>query len=140
MTGFSRRGLVAGAGALAGAIASGVAGGARASASGSGTGRELALLQTHVAGAHRPEVRRIARQLTNGAPLILKREPENDYDPRAVSVWTQCGNRLGYVPRIHNQALANLMDAGLAPHAQVDIVGGDPMRADVRVEITLPLA
>ena len=37
---------------------------------------------------------------------------ENDWDGRAVSVWTRSGEKLGYVPRVDTKALANLMDAG----------------------------
>ena len=41
------------------------------------------------------------------------REPQNDY-VGAVTVWTEEGAKLGYVPRIDNQPLTNLLDAGMA--------------------------
>lgn len=39
------------------------------------------------------------------------REPQNPYDPRAVRVdWR--GHKLGYVPRIENTAVAQMLDRG----------------------------
>ncbi|WP_375257421.1 HIRAN domain-containing protein [Citreimonas sp.] len=97
-------------------------------------------MRTYVAGTNRPEVRGKVHALKPGAPLRLLREPHNDYDARAVSVWAEDDTRLGCVPRVDNQALANLMDAGLAPRAIVSGVRPDPLRPELRVEITLPLA
>ncbi|SFG25880.1 HIRAN domain-containing protein [Palleronia marisminoris] len=68
------------------------------------------------------------------------REHQNDDDARAVAVWTQDGTKLGYVPRIDNQPLTKVMDAGLALRAVVGSDGPDRPRPDIRVEVTLPLA
>lgn len=52
----------------------------------------------------------IAR-LKPGQQLLVLREPQNRYDPNAVSVWTfhQC---LGYFPRGFAAEVAPLIDAG----------------------------
>jgi hypothetical protein len=47
-----------------------------------------------------------------GAPLVLKREPANGYDELAIRVETAAGERIGWVPKKHNDVLARLMDAG----------------------------
>lgn len=131
---WSRRTFLASAGTLA------ATGGAGPAAAAVGERREVPLLQTYVAGSDRVTLRKAARGLRVGAPLRLVREPENDYDARAVAVWTQEGTKLGYVPRIDNQPLTNLMDAGVALRAVVGSDGPDRAHADIRVEVTLPLA
>lgn len=46
-----------------------------------------------------------------GDPLTLVREPDNPHDPRAIRVEWQ-GEKLGYLPRAENRAVAAEMDAG----------------------------
>lgn len=56
--------------------------------------------------------------LAQGDWLILAREPQNPYDPRAVRVeWR--GFMLGYVPRTENRAVARLLDNGALLGARV---------------------
>lgn len=51
-------------------------------------------------------------------PLILRREPKNPHDPRAVRVeW--CDVVLGYVPRESNDTVAQMLDAGKRVHARI---------------------
>lgn len=53
-----------------------------------------------------------------GDPLVLIREPDNRHDRNAIRVeWR--GNKLGYVPRAQNRAVAGAMDAGDALTARV---------------------
>jgi hypothetical protein len=53
-----------------------------------------------------------------GDPLTLAREPENAHDSYAVRVeWR--GQKLGYVPRRENQAVAQHMDRGGNVEARV---------------------
>lgn len=50
-------------------------------------------------------------RLAVGETLSLVREPQNRYDPRAVRVdWH--GQKLGYMPRRDNAAVAQLLDRG----------------------------
>ncbi|OGS92461.1 MAG: HIRAN protein [Gallionellales bacterium GWA2_60_18] len=50
-------------------------------------------------------------QLSIGQPLQLVREADNRYDDRAVRVEWQ-GYKLGYIPRLDNAAVSQLMDRG----------------------------
>ena len=55
-----------------------------------------------------------------GTPLVLKRATTVDVaDSRAVSVETQTGTCLGYVPRRYGAVMARLMDAGKQLNAKV---------------------
>ena len=55
-----------------------------------------------------------------GTPLVLKRATTVDVaDARAVSVETQTGMCLGYVPRRYGAVMARLMDAGKQLNAKV---------------------
>ena len=49
--------------------------------------------------------------MTVGAPLDLVREPDNRHDPNAVAVYFR-ENKLGYVPRGENGAVAQMLDRG----------------------------
>src|SRR5437868_12047369 len=71
----------------------------------------LAGFRYHAAGALWDELR-------VGQPLELGREPDNPHDPNAVSVsWR--GNKLGYVPRRDNGALAWALDRGERLNARI---------------------
>lgn len=50
-------------------------------------------------------------QLAVGQPLQLMRETDNRYDDRAVRVEWQ-GHKLGYIPRLDNAAVSQLLDRG----------------------------
>jgi hypothetical protein len=49
--------------------------------------------------------------MCEGDVLTLAREPQNPYDPKAVRVDWQ-GRKLGYVPRMENTAVAQMLDRG----------------------------
>lgn len=46
-----------------------------------------------------------------GAPVVLKAEPENSYDPKAVAVFFD-DVKIGYVPSVHNYILSKLLYFG----------------------------
>ena len=77
---------------------------------GATTSRQIELQRSPVAGFqyHQGEV--VWPMLAVGTSLTLVREPENQYDPRAVRVDWQ-GHKLGYVPRIDNAAVSHLLDS-----------------------------
>jgi hypothetical protein len=53
-----------------------------------------------------------------GETLTLVREPCNPYDAKAVRVeWL--GHKLGYVPRMENHAVAQLLDRGAKLSARI---------------------
>lgn len=129
---LSRRLFLATAGA--GAIGAGASGAAQ------GASTSVPLMSTYVAGSDRFAAPSLVGALEVGAPLDLKRESDNGYDARAVSIWTRNGDKLGYVPRIHNQPLANLLDAGIAPEAHLSQISGPLSRPDIALSIALTLA
>ena len=74
---------------------------------------EVFLKECHVAGTmHVDDVLFKTKSVDVGSPLVLKREPANDYDELAIRVETAAGERVGWVPKKHNDVLARLMDAG----------------------------
>lgn len=62
---------------------------------------------------HKDAIKRLSR-MPVGAPVTLRREPDNPYDSRAVAVFSagDAGVHLGYVPRDRAAQLASAMDAG----------------------------
>lgn len=79
-------------------------------------------------------------QLTTGQALDLVREPDNEYDPRAVLV-TSDGSRLGWVPNPLVDYVGAILSTG---DARLTVVRANPsdfghhMRLLVRVEGRLP--
>ena len=57
-------------------------------------------------------------QLAVGQPLQLVRETDNRYDGRAVRVEWQ-GHKLGYIPRLDNATVSQLLDRGEALEAVI---------------------
>lgn len=74
-------------------------------------------------------------QLAVGQPLQLVREADNKYDDRAVRVEWQ-GHKLGYIPRLDNAAVSQLLDRGEKLEAVIAGLAenGNPWER-VRVEV-----
>jgi len=88
--------------------------------------REIMVLDTEVAGSFYYEVHKIVDQLSEGEYLILKREPVNEHDKYAISVYTQTGNKVGYIPKSKNEVIARLMDAGKLFLAKLEVIENKP--------------
>jgi hypothetical protein len=67
----------------------------------------------------------LVKELPNGEPLDLKREPENPADGRAVQVWAR-GQHVGYVRSSQNFHLAVALDSGTKFNARLH--RSDPKR------------
>lgn len=78
----------------------------------------LVLQESPLAGFqfHRGEA--LWPRLAVGSPLAVVREPRNPHDPRAVAVYLGDA-KLGYVPKVDNAAVAQLLDRGEALGAAV---------------------
>ncbi len=91
-------------------------------------GKEL-VLRTAIAGIeHRldpesEEGKAILASLGPGTELVLRREPENRWDPWAVAVETLDGRALGYLTRYKNETVARMMDHGHRFEAWVEEPG-----------------
>lgn len=59
-----------------------------------------------------------------GTPVLLVREPTNEYDPSAIQVWID-GKRVGYLPKGDAAKLAPIIDeaGGTARVDGVDVLG-----------------
>lgn len=75
------------------------------------------------------------RQLQPGMLLPLQREPDNRADPLAIKILTESGHFLGYVPRVKNEALARLMDAGKLLFGKLEATAwqGTWLKLDARI-------
>jgi hypothetical protein len=56
--------------------------------------------------------------LSNGAPLILKRDPDNEFDPRCVEVWAG-GVHIGFIKKEQNAGISARMDSAAADRVNV---------------------
>jgi len=69
------------------------------------------LQRSPVAGFQYHQGEALWPQLAAGQPLQLVREPDNRHDDRAVRVDWQ-GHKLGYISRLDNAAVSQLLDRG----------------------------
>ncbi len=100
--------------------------------------REIFLLDTYLAGTSYVEDQERYAALQIDDELILKREPENEYDEMAILVLNSWGEKLGYVPRKDNIVFSRLMDAGKVLKARVKAIElGDFGVWEVEMEIFL---
>ncbi len=74
----------------------------------------------------------------SGQPLVLRREPDDPHDDRAIEVFLPDGRKLGYVARRENEALSRLMDAGVPVRATVVEAGEGPYSVTMRIDVLLP--
>lgn len=68
-------------------------------------------LSCHVAGFGHWYGPQVMEKLRPGKKLKLRSEPDNPYDPNAVSVW--CGKtKIGFVPKSKNEDLSKMLFFG----------------------------
>jgi hypothetical protein len=105
-------------------------------------GRDIFLIETHVAGLPYHQATLALPTLAVGTPLSLRREPSNAHDALAIEVVTAHGLKLGYLPRSRNPVLARLMDGGKHLVAAIVSIGADARyttdaQPDIRLSIAL---
>lgn len=91
------------------------------------------LLWTRINGEAYYQMRESIGTLSVGAPVTLRREPDNAHDRRAIEVLDSDGRKLGYIARIDNSAVARMMDAGERFAARISRI--DPWDSDIRLEV-----
>ncbi|WMJ73031.1 HIRAN domain-containing protein [Cytophagaceae bacterium ABcell3] len=85
-------------------------------------GKKLYVLSGFVKGFQYQKADDLLEVMQPGEPLELQREPQNQYDAHAIAIY-YAGKKIGYVARVQNKALSNLMDAGiLIPEAEIAYV------------------
>lgn len=86
--------------------------------------RDILLMNTMINGAmYVEDIHAHAAALQEGAVVRLVLEPDNPVDKQAIQVLDSEGNKLGYIPRIKNEVLYHLLDAGKRLYGVV--TGGD---------------
>lgn len=80
--------------------------------------RNILLLNAKVAGFRYYSGERVWTGIRPGDPVMLKREPGNPYDGRAVALYWH-GEKLGYLPRVDNSVIAGLLDQGASVDAHI---------------------
>lgn len=101
--------------------------------------QSILILETVLAGFIYYDADVIWRNLKVGDGLRLKREPHNHYDQKAIEVFWK-DHKLGYVPRVDNSAIAQMMDRGLILEAKIIWlkVNDDPWeRIGMNIELVL---
>ncbi len=73
--------------------------------------KNILLLKSNVAGFRYYRGESVWAKIKPGDPVILKREPRNPYDRKAIALYWY-DHKLGYIPRIENSVIANLLDQG----------------------------
>ncbi|EHR31943.1 HIRAN domain-containing protein [Helcococcus kunzii] len=75
--------------------------------------REIFLFDTYVAGTtHIENMEEIKNTLYRGKKLLFFREPNNEFDSKAIKIQTETDEKIGYVPKQDNLIFSRLMDAG----------------------------
>ena len=82
--------------------------------------QEVELLNCNIAGTTFLNLKDIEPKLKKNQLLVLKREPKNKYDDKAILILTEDGQKLGYVPQEKNEILSGLMDAGKLLFGRLD--------------------
>jgi len=82
--------------------------------------QEVELLDCNIAGTSFLDLDDIEPKLKKHQILMLKREPNNEYDSNAIIILTEEGQKLGYVPQEKNEVLSKLMDAGKLLFGRLD--------------------
>jgi len=73
--------------------------------------KTILIQESPVAGFQYYEGKRLWKKLSMKDTLKLIREPDNPYDENAVEIyWKE--RKLGYLPRVENTAVAQMMDQG----------------------------
>jgi len=78
-----------------------------------GTNQSILIQESPVAGFQYYEGKHLWTKLSLGDTLKLIREPDNSFDENAVGIYWKDG-KLGYLPRVENTAVAQMMDQGQA--------------------------
>ena len=73
----------------------------------------------------------VVAALAVGTPVILAREPNNEFDKNAIAVWVN-GQKVGFLPKKQNAALAAFIDQSggdwVEPHDGKMAEDSDPFK------------
>ena len=75
--------------------------------------KEILLLNFQVAGTTHLDLSLTEKTINEGDKLFLLREAQNQYDRNAILVLNKSGAKIGYVPMVKNEVIANMLDNGM---------------------------
>ncbi len=75
-----------------------------------------------IAGLSYYDAEYVIEDLRKGDQLVLKLEPANPYDKRAIEIFTKSGMKLGYIPRDRNRIPNHLLRQNIKLEARVDVI------------------
>jgi len=87
--------------------------------------RSKHLIDCHIAGFTYYDGLDVISELQLGTPVSLRSEPENPYDPNAVSIYYG-ETKLGYVPRDRNRFISDILYFGHGDIVNAKISQHDP--------------
>lgn len=87
--------------------------------------QHLVIQESPLAGFEHHKAGHVWPFLREGDLLRLIRETTNPHDPNAVAVYFR-GDKLGYVPRLENAAVAQLLDRGAPLVARIICLREEP--------------
>ena len=80
--------------------------------------KDITVLDCLVAGTSFYNVKNIDEELKENDKLDLQREPTNEYDEFAIAIYFK-EQKIGFIPKIKNESVARLLDAGKKFHAVI---------------------
>ena len=98
--------------------------------------REIFLFYTHVAGTSFIEgIEELEPHLQIDEKLSFFREPDNQYDKRAIVIKNSDGIKIGYVPKKDNAIFSRLMDAGKLLYGRIvdKNMQGNWLKIDIKI-------
>jgi len=97
--------------------------------------KEVLLLKTYVAGTRYYKAKELIDNLKEGTYLVFTREAKNPYDNLAIMITDLDKNKLGYVPKVKNEIISNLMDAGKNIYGVIEKkeISGEYINLEIKV-------
>lgn len=100
--------------------------------------REIFLFDTYIAGSSFVEgIEELEKHLNEGDKLDFFREPDNQYDSKAIVIKTDNGVKIGYVPRNDNAIFSRLMDAGKLLFGRINSKKGSGKWVKINIKVYL---
>ena len=99
--------------------------------------KKITLLDSAVAGFQHYNGDVIWGRMKTGDHLHLVREPKNPFDYDAVEVY-RGRDKIGYLPRTHNSAIAQMMDRGMMIRSKIQRLNKNNVSRE-RVGITVEM-
>ena len=97
---------------------------------------EIQLMECYVAGTtFRDNIEEIEPELEKDDLLVFKRDPDNEHDDLAITIYDKEERLIGYIPQRKNEILARLMDAGKIVFGKIEKKKwrGDWLKIKIRV-------